>query len=249
KAPVAAAKRQRIFELAEALYQSIRMQLSVPRYQAIAVGRGANLDTVDVPLNSRRWLAIQFAEIRQLAGESERIARLDAIVNWTGAGPGGFYDDLGNIAAQPHLVRDVPYERDPMFVHSPMMSFAMRGAGNVTAMDQSFLDYPKSWCTHAEALFDGAVTLRYTELDPEAQYRVKVVYGGDNFTSRLKMVANNQIEVHGWLQRPVPFRPLEFDLPRAATAGGSLTLSVYKEPGRGGAGRGNSVSEIWLMKR
>src|SRR6185295_10485517 len=37
--------RARIFELAEALFQSIRMQLSVSRYKAISVDRGANLDT------------------------------------------------------------------------------------------------------------------------------------------------------------------------------------------------------------
>ena len=51
--PVAADLRARIFALAEALFQSIRMQLSVPRYKAISVGRGATLDTVDVPLNNR----------------------------------------------------------------------------------------------------------------------------------------------------------------------------------------------------
>ena len=43
--------RARVFELAEALFQSIRMQLSVEKYQAIAVGRGANLDEIDKPLN------------------------------------------------------------------------------------------------------------------------------------------------------------------------------------------------------
>lgn len=247
--PVASAKRQRIFELAEALFQSIHMQLSVPRYQAIAVGRGANLDTVDNPLNSRRWLMTQFAQIRKLDSEPERLARLGAIVNRTDPGPGGFYDNLGDITTQPHLVRSVAYDDDPMFVRSPMMSFAMRGAGNVDRMDQSFLDYPKSWWTHAEALFDRPVVLEYKNLDPSAQYRVKVVYGGDNFTSRLKMTANNGIEVHGWLERPVPFRPLEFDIPREAVTAGSLKLSVYKEPGRGGAGRGNSVSEVWLMRR
>ena len=48
--------RARVFELAEALFQSIRMQLSVPRYKAIVVDRGATLDTVDVPLNNRLWL-------------------------------------------------------------------------------------------------------------------------------------------------------------------------------------------------
>ena len=59
---VAEAWRARIFELAEALFQSIRMQLSVPRYKAIAVDRGANLDTIDYPLNNRLWLE---AEIRR----------------------------------------------------------------------------------------------------------------------------------------------------------------------------------------
>ena len=51
-------------ELAEALYQSIRMQLNVERYKAISLGRGANLDTIDVPLNNRRWLRQRFAELR-----------------------------------------------------------------------------------------------------------------------------------------------------------------------------------------
>ena len=40
--PVAVDLRARVFELAEALFQSIRMQLSVPRYKAIDVGRGAD---------------------------------------------------------------------------------------------------------------------------------------------------------------------------------------------------------------
>ncbi len=44
KKPVARELRARVFELAEALFQSIRAQLSVPKYQALAVERGANLD-------------------------------------------------------------------------------------------------------------------------------------------------------------------------------------------------------------
>src|SRR5262249_42133389 len=55
----------RVFELAEALFQSIRMQLSVERYKAISVGRGASLDTVDVPVNNRLWLKDRFAELRK----------------------------------------------------------------------------------------------------------------------------------------------------------------------------------------
>ena len=84
--PVAADLRARTFELAEALFQSIRMQLSVPRYQAIAVGRGANLDLIDHPLNNGPWLRAQFSEIRAMGSESDRLNAIDSIVNWTNPG-------------------------------------------------------------------------------------------------------------------------------------------------------------------
>src|SRR5437879_11192137 len=73
--------RARIFELAEALFQSIRMQLSVPRYKAISVDRGANLDTVDAPLNDCLWLTERFDELRKMALESYRLAVHDEILN------------------------------------------------------------------------------------------------------------------------------------------------------------------------
>src|SRR5262249_2682309 len=48
--PVGRDLRSRVGELAEALFQSIHAQLSVPKYQAIGVERGATLDTIDIPL-------------------------------------------------------------------------------------------------------------------------------------------------------------------------------------------------------
>jgi hypothetical protein len=242
-------KRQRVFELAEALYQSIRAQLSVPKYQALAVGRGANLDTIDVPLNNRLWLVRRFAEIRKIEREDERLAQLDAIVNWTNPGPGGLYDDLGNPSAQPHLIPGLPYDKDPMFRRSSMTSFAIRGSASVAGQDFGYLDYPVSWRTHAEALFDAPVQLRYTDLDRSAEYRIRVVYGGDNVAPKMRLVADDRIEVHGWIERPVPFRPLEFDVPVEATRDGELRLSFFSEPNRSGAGRGNAVSEVWLIRK
>src|SRR5208337_4642042 len=94
----------RLRELADDLFVSIRMQLSVPLYDAIAVDRGANLDTIDVPLNDRLWLRDQFARLRSLESEEERIRGIEAILHRTDPGPGGFYDDLGNLRLQPHLV-------------------------------------------------------------------------------------------------------------------------------------------------
>ena len=84
--PAAADLRARVFELAEALFQSIHMQLSVPKDQAIAVGRGANLDLIDFPMNNAPWLQRRFCEILALPAEADRLRRIDTIVNWTNPG-------------------------------------------------------------------------------------------------------------------------------------------------------------------
>jgi hypothetical protein len=49
--------------------------------------------------------------------------------------------------------------------------------------------------------------------------------------------------------KPQPVRPVEFDIPRAATSGGELNLSWYGEAGLGGNGRGCQVAEVWLIKK
>src|SRR5688500_18102221 len=67
------ALRGRVNELAEALFQSIGMQLSVAKYQAIDVGRGANLDELDVPPNNRVWLQHRFAELRRLENDAAKL--------------------------------------------------------------------------------------------------------------------------------------------------------------------------------
>jgi len=82
---VAIELRARVFELAEALFQSIRMQLSVRRYQAISVGRGANLDEIDKPLNHALNLKNRFEEIRKLQSEPERLQGIAELVQ-SGAG-------------------------------------------------------------------------------------------------------------------------------------------------------------------
>ena len=103
----------RVNELAEALFQSIGMQLSVEKYRAIEVGRGANLDELNVPLNNRVWLKDRFAALRKLGDEAAILRGIDEVVHWTDPGPGGFYDDLGDPSNQPHLVRPGSYAKDP----------------------------------------------------------------------------------------------------------------------------------------
>jgi Glycosyl hydrolase family 20, domain 2 len=241
--PVAQWARARVFELAEALFQSVRMQLSVQRYKAIATERGANLDTIDLPLNNRGWLTAQFGEIRKTSGERERLKALDEIVNWTNPGPGGFYDDLGNLTRQPHLVRGPGFAKDPAYFESSLVGFAIRNMGGAQ------LTQPRSWWDDAEALYDAPLEMKYLDLDPSAQYKIRVVYAGDSTRPKILLTAGNGIEVHGLLSRPVPFKPLEFDIPREATASGTLALKWYREAGLGDAGRGLQVAEVWLIRK
>jgi hypothetical protein len=240
--------RARAFELAEALFQSIRMQLSVPRYQAIAVDRGASLDTIDYPLNNRRWLLERFEAIRRLPTETERLEAIRAVVDWTNPGPGGFYDDLGNVARQPHLARGLPFAEDPGSLASARIGFE---EGDV-------VDEPDekpsgalriSWIDHAESLYDRPLQLRYHDLDPAARYRVRVVYGGDSPKRRIRLVAGDSIEIHSFELKEFPYRPRTFDIPPDAVRGGELTLTWTGEPALGGNGRGCQVAEVWLIKQ
>jgi hypothetical protein len=244
---VATDLRARVFELAEALFQSIRMQLSVPRYKAIGVDRGASLDTIDYPLNNVNWLREKFAEIRAMKAEKERLAAISEIVEWENPGPGGFYDDLGNVARQPHLVRSLPFADDPASLKSSKTGFEEGDV--VDEEDERPLGALRhSWLDHAESLIDQPLKVRYSDLDPKAHYKVRVVYAGDAPKMKIRMVANGSTEIHPFLEKPNPVRRLEFDLPLETTRTGNLELSWFRPEGLGGNGRGCQVSEIWLMR-
>jgi hypothetical protein len=238
--PVASGWRTRIFQLAEALFQSIHMQLSVPLYAAQSETRGANLDGVDFPLNDRPWLKDQFARIRTLADEPARLAAIQTILTWTDPGPGGYYLDLSNAYACPHLIDRLPYAADPGFYRSPHRRFPYWKEPRPIR---------RAWRAYTGCLADFPFRLHFAALDPNAAYKVRVVYSDVEEQTQLCLVANNTIEIHPWINQPIPPAPIEFDLPLAATAGGELTLSLHRQPGRGGLGAGHEISEIWIIKK
>jgi hypothetical protein len=239
KPPAVMDLRARILELAEALFQSVRMQLSVPKYQAIAIERGANLDRIDAPLTDAAYLKRRLAEIQKLPDPAVRVAARTALERRTDPGPGGFYDDLGDPEQQPHLVPGVGAKDDPAFYRTPLVSFAGRGDGPPPT-------WPRAWWHHVEPLFDAPLQLRYEKLDPAATYRVRAVYVTESRPAKLRLMADERHEIHGYELRP--FELLEFPVPHAATSDGTLTLTWTKDPGRGGSGRGAGVAEVWLLK-
>jgi hypothetical protein len=238
-APVGQDWRSRILELGEALYQSIRMQLAVERYKAEAVSRGATLDTLDAPITNLPWLRRRVREIRSQSSPIDRVKAILELLNRTNPGPGGFYDDLGNEALQPHLLRGPGSVKDPEFRAS-----ALDGFDYPDAMGDQV---PLAWKNWAESLYEAPLEMYYPNLDSTVQYRIRVVYAGDSMSKKIRLVAGRNIEVHGYIQKPWPIRPLEFDVPRPATASGELLLQWHGEPGLGGNGRGCQVAEVWLL--
>ena len=243
--PVASDWRTRIFQLAEALFQSIHMQLSVPLYAAQSETRGANLDGVDFPLNDRPWLLAQFQQIQALPEECARLAAIAQIVEWANPGAGGYYVDLSNTYACPYLVDRLPYAVDPGFYRSPHRRFPYW---------KDARPFKRAWRAYTGCLDDFPFRLHFSLLDPTAAYQVRVIYSNTEAQIKLRLVAADPgggaaLEVHPYLHKPMPPAPLTFDLPPAATSHGALTLSLSREPGQGGLGAGHEISEIWISKK
>ena len=131
------------------------MQLSVPRYQAIAVGRGATLDTIDVPLNNRLWLE---SAVRgdPHARHASRLgcASIDAIVELDQSRPGRLLRRPGRPAppAAPGPGLGLTPTTPPS-ARSPLTGFDPRPAGR----------WPGA--ATPRALYDAPLQMHYTGLD------------------------------------------------------------------------------------
>ena len=159
--------RAKIESLCKDLFDSIALQTSVKKYQASGAERGAILDFVDYPLNNRWWLEDRFAQIAKLSSEEERLKELEIIRTWENPGPGSFYDDLGNVAKSPHVVRWNPAATNPgHVVRAPYATYWWLDNGRSRAR--------LSWLT----TMDTGTKLVYEGLDPSANYVIRVAgYG------------------------------------------------------------------------
>lgn len=230
--------RQRVFELAEALFQSIHMQLSVNKYHAISIGRGANLDLIDEPLNNVDWLNENFERISNLDKEEERLQEIRKIVNWENPGPGGYYIDFGDLSDNTNLVSGANYKDDPGFWHSPLIGWR-------TGTPQT-KSWRTSWKRYIHTLFNHPLEIQFTNLDPQASYELKVVY----LRGPVKLVADYQYIIHDYFEMvPWDIEIRTYDIPDNASKDGTLSLKWEMEPARGSTGRGNKIGELWLVKK
>ena len=222
--------RTRLVQLGRDLFNNIGMQMDVANYKALNPERGAVLEYLDAPLNNKDWLNAQFQTILD-APPADAMKRIDTIVKWENPGPGGFYDDLGNAQKQPHLVRQVSASDDPGGIAGPMEEYCTVKGGRL------------SWEDQEHTLFGTPLRMKYDGLDKNAQYTLRVTYAG-RFKATMRLVANAKTEIHGNVAQPNPVVPLEYTVPKEATADGTLELEWQLVEGRG-----CQVAEVWLLKQ
>ena len=217
--------RARLFALAERLWQQARLQLSVTRYGATTIERGANLDRVDVDLTGRTAMLAALARGFPLPDRRRRAE-------------GALYDDLGRPDAEPHLVRGTGFAADPQ-----MYDTAIDGIADRTPED----GWPLPALDYAEALYDQPIRLHYAGLDPHRRYRLVATYAGEDYTLPMTLTANGRYTLQSAFARTSNPMTVEIAIPPAATAGGTLDLAWTRPPGMGGSGRGHQVAETWLI--
>ena len=223
--------REELWVLGRELRESIGLQMSVEFGGRDE--RGNVLDHLDEPLNNARWLSAGLDETLKLPIAEQRAA-IRRMLEWEDPGPGGYYDDLGDADRQPHLVEE-RREDDPDCLRHPFGDFTFEQYSSTGRL---------SWRCQATTLYETPLRLRYTGLDPNARYVLRVVYAG-RFRATMTLTANGRILVHGPMPTPDPPQVLEFPIPREATAEGVLDLEWRRV---GHLGRGPQVAEAWLVR-
>ncbi len=225
--------RRDIEQLAEALFASVRLQTSVERYGASGAERGAVLDFLDHPLNDRWWLEDQLTAADALPDEAARVERLVALGTWTHPGPGSTYDDIGNIAASPHVVASVPggaADAPTVRPQTPHFSWEEQGRSRKRLAWLTSLRWPRA--------------LHYTNLDPAATYVLRLAVTGD-VRPRVDGVRAEVVD-------PGAFVPMlrEVAVPASAVADGELivTFDDIDESDRNWR-QYSRLHEVWIIKR
>jgi hypothetical protein len=251
--PVAQDYKQRCWEIADYLFETIGSQTSVKKHQAQS-GRGDFMDYIDAPLSNAIWLLAQFERIQQAQDEQARLALIDQLLDRENPGPGGFYDDLGQSVETPRLVDYPAWEEDPGGLRSPQVSFAagprgqkwVRGTGfqpveTLTAKMAVPPAIPLAWMNQITTLYETPLSVVYENLDPHASYVLKAAYTG-RFRARIRLTADDKFQIHDIMETGTT--PIyEFPIPNEATKDGRLKLTWRCAEGE----RGSQVAELWLI--
>jgi len=221
KSPISPELRQKVVDYCEALFKSIGMQTSVPKYQASGAERGAILDFLDYPLNNRWWLADEFEKIKKMTNEKDQLARLEVIAKWENPGPGSFYDNISDLSKGPRVKTRTEDATDVLW--------ADNGLSRLRLSSQLFQNFPR---------------LDYADLDPKAMYTIRI----SGYGEALLRVDGVRIEPTFYKKGIEEFK--EFQLSPQYVSDGKIEVT-FDEPEESHLNwrQHSKVFDIWLLKK
>lgn len=230
--PVRPEYRKKIEDLCDALFKSIRLQASVPKYQGSDPQRGCFLDFIDRPLNDRWWLEDEFVAIAKLPSEKEKQKRLDVLRTWEHPGSGSYYDQVGDRSRAPHVVvGDLTNVGEGLPSATPIPE--------VLWWDKGFSRKKLAWMV----VMNWPEAMKYDDLDPKADYVIRTTGYGTCLLSVDDEPVKPTLDGKGIGE----FK--EFPVPRRLYQDGSLTLT-FERPNENVNWRYQSrLCEIWLLKQ
>jgi hypothetical protein len=217
--------------LAEQLFQEIRLQTSVAKYQASGAERGAVMDFLDRPLNNRWWLEDQFKAIALIPTEEEKTARLEILANWENPGLGSFYDDVGHPGKSDHVIRGETVDTDPTLERNPPPTYMWWDEG----LSRTRLSWP--------SYMDWPMGMRYEGLLPHAEYLVRLTGQGES-----KLRIDGELVTPGAYPKEIGgFK--EFPVPKKALEDGVILLTWDKlDESQMNWRKQSHLAEVWLMR-
>ncbi len=197
--------------------------------------RNVGYFSLDQPLTGLPWISRVLEQAAASDSLEEKRELLTLVAGYTTLGEGEFYDDAGNKDRQPHLARGDSFDA------TAMMDPTNRPSQNTLAYDLE------------EA---RGVVFRYTGLDPDAAYKVRMTLVMPRIPLDLLDLPApprkaEHILVDGeYLAKDVDIpeytaEQFDYDIPERLTEDGSLELAFERVEG----GIGTVVSEVWLIKK
>jgi len=236
KQPAAPELRARLDVLAEALFQSIRAQLSFAKYHGMP-GRGNTLDTADVPLTDAAWW-----RTRNDRGEetprrgAARLARLDAALNRTDPGPGGV-STMTSATRSANLTSSATRagRRIRASTSRRKCAFGTRGFA-----------IPRAWWHHAETHYETPPPREVRRPRPEGFLSRA---GGVRRSGGAEGPAHGRGRTRGSCAAGEVVRPSRVRHPEGSHGRRQVNAHWTPEAGAGGPGRGCQVCEVWVLKK
>ncbi|MDF0694372.1 hypothetical protein [Aquirufa ecclesiirivi] len=219
--PTAPELRQKVVDYCEALFQSIGLQTSVPKYKASGAERGAILDFIDYPLNNRWWLKDEFEKIRKMTDEKLKLDRLQILATWENPGKGSYYDNISDQLKGPRVKTRTEDATD--------VAWWDNGLSRRRLSTQLFQNFPK---------------LEYADLDPNGSYTVRISGQGE----ALLRVDGERVRPVVYHKGVEEFK--EFQLNPKFISDGKISIS-FDEPEESHLNwrLHSKVFDIWLLKK